>query len=276
MKETVKKIPSDISFEDLPFHLNINENDTVFISADLKNIAYALKSNNKIVHIDQFIDNFKLILKNGTIVIPAYTDNLKNLGTFNYLKDKPTTGSISNKVFKRKDFTRSNDPLHSVLAWGKNTDQILALKDNSTFGENSIYSFLHQQNAKFIFIDVHIENSFTFVHYVEEHLVVNYRTFEKITYFNIDNQNNKSIKEILFFKKKWGIVNDFEKLNSNFQLKEIFTNYSYLNIPIEICSAEKAFTEIKRTIETKEKVHRFKLVIFIKDFLRSLIIFKKT
>jgi aminoglycoside N3'-acetyltransferase len=160
MKETVIKIPSDISFEDLPFHLNINENDTVFISADLKNIAYALKSKNKIVQIDQFIDNFKLILKNGTIVIPAYTDNLKNLGTFNYLKDKPTTGSISNKVFKRKDFTRSNDPLHSVFAWGKNTNQILDLKDNSTFGKNSIYSFLHQQNAKFIFIDVHIENSF--------------------------------------------------------------------------------------------------------------------
>ena len=276
MKETVIKIPSDISFEDLPFHLNINENDTVFISADLKNIAYALKSKNKIVQIDQFIDNFKLILKNGTIVIPAYTDNLKNLGTFNYLKDKPTTGSISNKVFKRKDFTRSNDPLHSVFAWGKNTNQILDLKDNSTFGKNSIYSFLHQQNAKFIFIDVHIENSFTFVHYVEEHLAVNYRTFEKITYFNIDNQNNKSTKEILFFKKKWGIINDFEKLNSNFQSKGIFTNYNYLNIPIEICSAEKAFTEIKRTIETKEKVHRFKFVIFIKDFLRSLIISKTT
>jgi aminoglycoside 3-N-acetyltransferase len=271
MKETVIKIPSDISFEDLPFNLNINENDTVFISADLKNIAYALKSKNKIVQIDQFIDNFKLILKNGTIVIPAYTDNLKNLGTFNYLKDKPTTGSISNKVFKRKDFTRSKDPLHSVFAWGKYTDQILDLNDKSTFGKNSIYSLLHQQNAKFIFIDVHIENSFTFVHYVEEHLAVNYRTFEKITYFNIDNQNDKSTKEILFFKKKWGIINDFKRLNFNFHSKGIYSNYSYSDIPIQVCSAQSAFDEIKRTIISKEKVHRFNFRTFIKDALKFII-----
>ncbi|MBI1838265.1 MAG: AAC(3) family N-acetyltransferase [Flavobacteriia bacterium] len=269
----MNKIPSEIAFENIPFQLDILPSDIVFISADFKNIAYALKKKKLTVNIDKFINHLQTILTNGTIVIPAYTDNLKTGGIFNYLTDKPTTGSVSNRVYKRKDFIRSKDPLHSVFAWGKENKTILHLQDKSTFGPNSIYAFLHRQNAKFIFIDVHIENSFTFVHYVEENLKVKHRQYKRIHYTLIDENNNHSNKEILFFAKKKGILNDFKQLNLNLNSKNIMHTYLYHDIPIQICSAKEAYSEIERTIVSNEKVHRFNFKTFIKDFLHLKILF---
>jgi len=125
------KIDPAIPFEELPFHLNLKSDDVVFVSSDLKNFAFNAKKQQKSLNIDLFIENFQRVLSDGTLIIPAYTDYLKNGDTFDFVKSKPSTGAISNKVFKRKDFLRTSDPLHSVLVWGKHQDEILILNDES-------------------------------------------------------------------------------------------------------------------------------------------------
>lgn len=266
----MKTINSEIPFEELPFHLGLNEDDIVLISSDLKSFALKAKAKKKTINIERFINNFQQVLKNGTIVIPAYTDYLKNGDTFDYQKSKPSTGAISNKTMKRKDFKRTFDPLHSVFVWGKDQNEILQLEDESTFGENSIFGYLQQKNCVFLFFDVHIIDSFTFIHYVEERLNVHYRKYKNwIISVTVDEKiHNKNVK---FHTKKPGVINDFNTLNATLLERNLMIRYSYSNIFIDKVTANNASKVATELIQNKKYLYRFSLLFYIKTLIKRII-----
>lgn len=266
----MKHINPNIPFEELPFHLNLNTDDTVFISADLKNFALKAKNENKAIDIHQFIENFQSILTDGTLIIPAYTDYLKSGETFDYQKGKPSTGSVSNKVFKRKDFQRTKDPLHSVFVWGKGTPDILNLEDESTFGKNSIFCYLHKKNAVFLFFDVHIDKSFTYVHYVEEYLNVPYRKYHYLT-INLDLNGVITPKKIKYHTRKWGVLTDFDELNEAFLKQNAMSRFDYSGSYIDKITADSATKIITEKIKNKEYLYQFSRILFLKSFLKKLL-----
>ena len=257
-----------IDFHDLPFHLKLKKDDTVFISSDLNALAFLYKKHGKSININLFIDNLQIVLNEGSIFIPAYTDNLKNGDTFDVMKSKPTTGAISNK-----DFIRTEDPLHSVFIWGKNADEGLKYNDISTFGLNSIFALLHKINTKFIFIDVHIVNSFTFVHYVEEYLNVFYRKYRKLAIKKINSQSIHSQENILFHTRKPGISTNFDDLNISFRDKGLFTQFKIDAISINIINAKDATIEIENKIKDKKYLYTFSFYAFLKDYLKNIFLF---
>ncbi|MCO5270002.1 MAG: AAC(3) family N-acetyltransferase [Brumimicrobium sp.] len=263
-------IDEHITFEELPFHLGLLSDSVVFISSDLKEIAYQAKQEKRNIDINLFIKNLQLTVKDGTIVIPAYTDYLKDGDTFDYTKSKPSTGAISNRVIKNKDFTRTKDPLHSVLIWGRDRDEIMALHDNSTFGENSIYGYLHQKNCIFIFIDVHIINSFTFIHFVEEQLKVPYRKYRNLK-INVVEGQDSSIQHVLFHTKKWGVLNNFDLLNERLIQNKRMTRYTYRGIFIDTVLAQDAYTEVKHCIQRKEYLYNFSWKEYVKSFIKKIL-----
>lgn len=266
----MKHIHPEIPFEELPFHLHLTADATVFISADMKRLALKAKAENQTLNITKFIENCQQVLSKGTLIIPAYTDYLKNGDTFNPQKGKPSTGAISNKVFKRSDFKRTKDPLHSVFVWGKGSSDILALEDTSTFGKNSIFSYLHANNAVFLFFDVHIENSFTYIHYVEEYLNVPYRSYHNWT-INIEENGVVTPKNIQFHMKKWGVLADVDALNEVFFKRGAMERYDYSGIYIDSITADRATPIITEKINNKEYLYRFSSKQFLKSFLKKLL-----
>lgn len=262
-----------IDFHDLPFHLKLKKDDTVFISSDLNALAFLYKKLGKNININLFIDNLQIVLNEGSIFIPAYTDNLKNGDSFDVMKSKPTTGAISNKVFKRKDFIRTEDPLHSVFIWGKNANEGLKYNDNSTFGLNSIFALLHKINTKFIFIDVHIVNSFTFVHYVEEYLNVFYRKYKKLTIKKTNSQYIQTKENILFHTRKPGVLTDFDDLNISFIKKGLYTQFKIDAISINIINAKEATIEIENKINDKKYLYTFSFYAYLKYYLKNIFLF---
>lgn len=266
----MKVINPDTPFQDLPSHLELKADDIVFISSDIKSFALKAKAERKSVDINSFIEKLQSILTNGTIIIPAYTDYLKDGDTFDYLKSKPSTGAISNKVFKRKDFKRTLDPLHSVLVWGKHSEDILKLKDESTFGENSIFGYLHRQNCTFLFFDVHIVKSLTFVHYVEERLKVPYRRYYKWTIFTkVKDQITKT--PVKFHTRKKGVVTDFEELNATLIGQGSMERHQYSSVFIDKLTANQITQTVTDSIENKKYLYRFSLMNYIKSTVKRLI-----
>jgi aminoglycoside 3-N-acetyltransferase len=262
------------SYLDFPAFLELKENDTVFFAADLSQMAKDAKANGELFSVNLFIEAFQKRLKNGTIIIPAYTDHLWNGDTFDYDTSKPTTGAISNKTQRRKDFIRSKDPLHSVFVWGKHQKEIVDLDGNSTFGEKSIFAFAHQVNAKMIIIDLHLQQSFTFIHYVEEQMKVRHRK-PYLLKFNYIKNGVCSLKEHIFYTRRPGVISYYYDLQKKFIENNISKIIRFGNTEIQVIELKSAYEASKNHIEQGGKIYYFSLFAYLKYIAKAfLTIFK--
>jgi aminoglycoside 3-N-acetyltransferase len=260
------------NYTSIPTQLGLKSDDFLFISSDVYAMAKVCKTQQTPFQVDAFIDAFQQELNEGTIVIPAYTDLLQDGDVFDYSKSKPTTGAVSNKVMKRKDFVRSKDPLHSVFSWGKYQSEISKLEDESTFGKNSIFAFLHQNKGKMLIIDVDLQDSFTFVHYVEEQLQVNYRRYYTLEIIRKIAGEEEKLK-VQFHTKKPGILTDLDALQHTFIQEQVIEVYNWGNIPIFIIDLEKAYSSIEKFLQSGGKLHRFELTFYIKCIAKKFVRF---
>lgn len=250
------------------FHLE--ENDTVFISSDISNLARYFKENNVIFDVNAVVESIQAKLVNGTLIFPAYTDDLRDGDVFDYLKSKPTTGALSNRIARRKDFTRTFDPLHSVYVWGSMTHEILKLKDLSTFGKDSIFGFLGRENAKFIFIDVDLQNSFTFIHYLEEKSNVSYRKYFplNVKFRKEDVIENKTVQ---FHTKKIGISTELFGLQAYLLKNKFLLQNNIGNSIVYLSSADKMTDGVNEYLSNKGKLYRFDFVLFSKQLIKRIL-----
>jgi aminoglycoside 3-N-acetyltransferase len=260
----------NIPFEEIPFHLGLKSTDILFVSSDLKTLALHAKNKQQSLNIDLFIGNLQSILDEGTLIFPAYTDYLKSGDFFDWEKGKPSTVALSNKIFKRKDFTRTRDPLHSVFVWGKDSEELLSLFDNSTFGENSVFGFLDRKNARFLFIDVHIENSFTFIHYVEEYKRVLYRKYFVLDFETISEKNQRMTIKTLFHTRKKGVVTDFSLLQNRFDETGAMKHLFFNDVPFDLIDARDAVLITEKLLDEKKYLYRFDFSFYLKQVIKEL------
>ncbi len=251
--------------------LPLNDDDILFIASDLHTLAMDAKTRGERFDVNAFVESFQNKLSKGTIVIPAYTDDLWNNDTFDVRKSRPTTGALSNKVFRRADFSRTSDPLHSVFVWGRDMPQILALESNSTFGEDSVFAYLYRNRAKMICIDVHLQNSFTFVHYVEEKLRVKYRKHYQLNINVVDKDGNESAKCIDFHTKRPWILTDLYELQQSFGADGVKQNYKFGHSKIQYFELEKAHDYVIKYIRSGKRLYQIDLTHFIKRVVKKLI-----
>jgi len=249
---------------------NLQEDDVVFVSSDLSNLAKYFKENEAAFDVNTFIETLQLKVKKGTLIFPAYTDNLRNGDVFDYQKTKPTTGALSNRIGRRKDFVRSFDPLHSVYTWGKKADEIVKLKEESSFGENSIFGLLARENAKFVFIDVDLQNSFTFIHYLEEKLKISYRKYYSM---NIQLNNGHTLKDktILFHTKKMGVCTQLYPLQDYLIRKGFLEEKLNLNANVHLSNANEMTKGVHAFLSSGGKMYTFDFKLFAKQFVKRIL-----
>ena len=61
------------------------------------------------------------------------------------------------------------------MVWGKEADMLLSYDNQEAWGEASIFSYLHENKAKELDLNVTATRSMTFKHYVEQKVKVPYR-----------------------------------------------------------------------------------------------------
>jgi aminoglycoside 3-N-acetyltransferase len=260
----------EVLYNDLIRLFDLKENDTVMVSSDVTRLALQFKSRGVAFSVDRFVDHLQAVLVNGTIIIPAYTDNLKNGDTFDRQKSKPTTGAVSNRIMRRKDFQRTKDPLHSVLVWGKGADNLLSLHDKSTFGPNSVFGFMERVNAKMIIIDVHFENSFTYVHFIEEKLKVKFRK-PFLLNMKIIDQGVECQEGIIFYTKSPGYTVDLKILQDKLIKEGVVKRTKFLDIPILTMELKKTGRAVEDFINSGGKTYGFDLKLYVKHLIKKLI-----
>jgi len=249
---------------------NLKKDDILFLSSDVSQLAKYFKSQGGSFDVNVFIDLLQESLSKGTIIIPAFTDLIKNGGEFDWNMSKPTTGALSNRVMKRKDFIRTDDPLHSVFVWGKHQNELINQHDESTFGPNSVFGFMEHYPVKMVIMDAHFQHSFTYVHYIEEKRKVSYRKpYEWM--ISVRKNGELSLKKIVFYTKRWGIGTNLNRLQEQLIAKGIVEIKSFHGISLLLLDVSKTGNEIEKFLDNGGRTHEFKLFQWFKCFVKMVI-----
>ncbi len=218
-------------------------NHSIYLASDIKRFSLECKKNNEVFDAKTFVDELKAaLLPEHSLIVPAFTDTLKNGEHFDLVKSKPTIGALPNRVFRRKDYFRTNDPLHSACIYGPFAENDFEAK--STFGKNSLFHNLLKNNVVQVFLDVDLQNSFTFIHYVEELKKVAYRKHYKLKYLQ-----NGTLKIHLFHTRKPGFITDLSKLQSKMLQNGVLKKSELNGISIFRLETTKAFDFLCSEIE---------------------------
>lgn len=251
---------------ELPSLFNLKHKDTVFISSDLFRLALAYRNQKKDFSANLLLDVFIDFLSEGTLVIPAYTDNLKSGDTFDFIHSKPNTGALSLATFKDVRFKRSSDPFHSFLVYGALQNDFVELKNKSTFGSDSGFALLHQQNAVALFMDIPLNECFTFVHYCEEQNNISYRKLKKHQLNIIDKNGENFSKEYHFFTRKKGFINVLNPLENELEKSGILKSIELGSIKVKYARLGEVYEFISKDIlKNKAKnIHRFSFYEYLR------------
>jgi aminoglycoside 3-N-acetyltransferase len=267
------QIPSEIDFTDIINHIDIQANDTLVVFSDINKLALNYRQKGGF-NVRDFIDSIQSKLTEGTLLVTSFSDNLKDGGEFDYQKTKPTTGALSKRVFRFKDFMRTKDPLHSFLVWGKRQKELTDLEIPSTFGKGSLFERIHQINAKMLLIDVDFQNSFTFIHYIEEMFGVSYRKPYKLN-INVVNQNGDSfIKTIIFNTKKFGVDTYLNNYQKEVLESDSAKEYQFNNSKFYLIESKKVFDFTHRYLDEGGQLYKFKPKKFIKQVIKKIVGYK--
>lgn len=271
----VKQLNPNINYEELANALSFSSTDHVFIASDLNKLALQAKNKGIAFNANKFIESFQSALPEGSIIVPSYTDNIKDGDTFDVKNSKPTTGALSNKILRRKDFKRSEDPIHSVLVWGKLQKEILNLKPKSTFGLDGLFHLLNTEKVKMLIIDVHLQNCFTYVHYVEEKLNVNYRKFYSLELKYINTNLEESNRKIDFHTKKLGIETNLHQLQEELISNKTISLYNYGDVEIKLLDFKTSENQVISFISSGKKLYNFNLKLYLKQLVKLILGHKK-
>ncbi len=166
---------------DLVKKIGFSKGDTVLLAADFVNMLIFFKNKKHHFNSNTFIDAIIEVLGDtGNLLLPTHNWDFCETKKYDYYKTKSMTGSLGKTALKRNDFSRSNNPIFSFAIWGKSKDIYINTKHKSCFGKNSPFDLLYKNSAKHISLNLDYKDSgFTFVHYIEEKVGVNYRFFKK-------------------------------------------------------------------------------------------------
>lgn len=120
-------------------------------------------------------------LKVPTICFPTFTFSFCNGEDFDVINSKSKMGLLNEFFRKQLPVKRSVDPLLSVAVLGTDTNLAESI-EHASIGKNSTFDMLHnRKNVRFLFLGKKIGDCFTYMHYMEKVLNVNYRYDRKFT-----------------------------------------------------------------------------------------------
>ncbi len=139
--------------------------------------------------IDALLD---VIGTEGTLIVPTFTFkfcddfNEKGEGFFDVQNTASEMGYLTELVRKMPGAKRTADPIYSVAIYGKLCDEFASVSERIVFGEGSIFGLLTKYDAKQMLIGLSYNNSWTYVHHVEEMEGVDYRYHKEFSGTIID------------------------------------------------------------------------------------------
>lgn len=176
----------------------------LLVSSDvLKLMIHNRKLENKI-DINSLIDMLiEKISTKGTLLFPTFNWDYCKGKVFDYKKTKSECGALSNLALNRKDFKRTNNPIYSFVATGKDKDYLCEMPHTDCYSFESPFGYLINNKAKNLFINLHYRlGGYPFVHVLEQELNLSHRFKKNFSGYCIDKFGKKEKKTFSLYVRK--------------------------------------------------------------------------
>lgn len=242
--------------------LHIKEGETLLMTANTMKLLRKIKKRNREFSLDVLLDKIiKKLGKEGTLIIQTFNWDFCELKEYDIINSKSKTGSLGTVALKRKDFERTNHPIYSFAVTGKYKKELKSLNNKGAFDEESPFNFMLEKKAKMIIIDLPLQHSFTFVHYVEEMQGVHYRYNKSFTSHYINDKGIGSIRTYDMYVRdiQNGVLTHIEPLEKLFYEKHIMSTCTFDEINIKLIDLDKAYEMIKNEIINNDAKNLYKI-----------------
>ena len=243
--------------------LKIKKGDIVFFTSNITSIAFDAAMNKKAFDINLIINLLiEKIGENGTLLFPVYNWDFCAGKPFDYKNTISKTGLIGNEALKRKDFKRTKNALYSFAVWGKDKDFLCSLDPVISLGKNTVFEYMHLNNAINVVLDVAFSDHYTICHYVEQLLGVPYRYNKYFKSDYIDEHGNVSRKtysmsvrylELDVQGNADALYEEFLRLGAAYEEKIGRHTISYIDIAKSIPLIEKDILENNAAMQAQFK-----------------------
>ena len=201
------KYTSQNELKTLLIDLGINAGDKVCIHAFIPSLGI-IEGGLKGLH-DVISDHLG---KNGTLIVPSFTASYRRGEVYDVVKSKSFNGAFSEYIRKLPVSVRSLDPLFSMAAIGKDSEELMVRTGKSCFGRNSIYEKLFYNNVKFLGFGIDWNQGYSFFMHIEKLAGIHHRKDKiykgKTRLLNNTLVNDKAIHFIRNEDVKWKLRRD--------------------------------------------------------------------
>jgi aminoglycoside 3-N-acetyltransferase len=228
--------------------LGIHSKDILLVSSNVMRLFCLIGSKDISNSLIESLQN--IIGSEGTLLFPTYNWDFCQGKPFDYHKTPSKTGSLSKAALLRNDFKRSKHPIYSFAVWGKYQDYLCSLDNTDSFGPDSPFDFLYKWQGKNLLIDVDYQNSFTFLHYVEESIGVAYRYIKDFTSLYIDEYSKSRERKYSMYVRNLEMEteNNINPIGDVFKSQGAARIKMEKGIPFAVVDLNLAFDIIKEDI----------------------------
>jgi aminoglycoside 3-N-acetyltransferase len=248
--------------------LKIEKGSVLLLTENSLTLLMAMKKTDEISQysIDELFDILldKLIEKlgdKGTLLIQTFDWRFCNSKTYDINNSISRTSFLGNIALKRDDFIRTKHPIYSFAVTGKYKDDLANLDNRGAFDINSPFHFIYKKKAKMIIIDISIQKSFTFVHFVEEMEQVSYRYNKSFTsqYINDKGIENTKTYDMYVRDIENNVLAYFEPLENLFTKNDAMKKYMMDELVIREVDLYKAYNIIENDIRNNNAKSLYKI-----------------
>lgn len=163
----------------------------------------------------------ELVGPEGTVAIPVFNWDFCSGKPFDYHASESKVGALGNAALAHPAFRRTRHPFYGFAVAGADQDLLCSSDNMDAFGSESAFAYFHRKRGKFLTIDVTLDRSGTFLHYVEqsnrEH--VPYRFLKTFTAPYIDERGIESVRSASMFVRYYELDSDCLERLSEFPSK---------------------------------------------------------
>ena len=210
----------------------VRKGDVVYVASDITRLTnnarkkYGLKTPvERESFLSMMADTLQdIVSPSGTLLFPVFTWDFCKGELFDIKRTLGKVGAFHNWILlNRSDFLRTAHPMYSFMVWGKDAKRLIEINNVDAFSSESPFGYLHKKKAKMILIDVHLDQSFTFIHYIEEQLRVPYRYLKNFRSSYVDRDGEKTERSYTMFVRDLSI-------ELRMQIPDFFFDYRIFKI----------------------------------------------
>lgn len=177
--------------------IGISAGDDICVHTSLIRLGKILVKAN--IFLDTFVTALREVIdSNATLIMPTFTYSYCKQQVYD-VRNSPSTMGILTEYYRRlPECKRTLDPIFSFAISGKNANYYLHADVHSCFGIDCVYDLLTKRNGKIVILGDR-RTGYTYAHYVEECVKVNYRYYKTFSGTTIDADGNERQSSINYY-----------------------------------------------------------------------------